>query len=136
MVLGGLFILELLGIVYLVIADPFHVRPLMQVLWQSEKTQSAPIPTSVDTPSSAPTSVKTGTAPAAVSPAVSATPVSAPAMTAAQTKALQSVGIDPNTITPAQLSCFTSILGVTRVAEIKAGAMPTSGEFFSVRSCL
>lgn len=63
-----------------------------------------------------------------------------PALNEKQEKALETFGIDPDTvpssITPAQESCFIEILGQTRVNEIKAGDLPTATEYFKAQSCI
>lgn len=129
MVMGGVFILQVVVLGYLVVADPFQIRPLVQLLWQSQKAHSLPLAS----PTTVPSGVEAG---AATTVAPDTAPTATPSMTAAQQEALNSAGIDPSTITPAQLNCFTSVLGASRMAEIKAGAVPTAAEFFSVRSCL
>jgi hypothetical protein len=57
-----------------------------------------------------------------------------------QAKALESVGINPETVppqfTPEQISCFVGILGQARVDAIVAGAVPTPAEFFQAKDCL
>ena len=130
--MGVIFTVLLCGLGYIVVADPFHVRPLLTLLLQPAKSAATETVTT-DTPVSEPT---TGASSTAASPV--ATPVREP--TSAQREALQSVGINPDSaisnITPTQMACFVGILGSVRVAEIKAGAVPTSAEFFSVRSCL
>jgi hypothetical protein len=130
--MGVLFVLLLGGLGYIVVADPFHIRPLLTLLLEPANDAGAETVTT-DTPASEPTMEASSTA---VTPGTS--PASEP--TSAQREALESVGINPESvisnITPAQLACFVSILGSARVAEIKAGAVPTSAEFFSVRSCL
>lgn len=61
-------------------------------------------------------------------------------LNASQKAALQAFGIDPNslpsTISADQVACFESKLGVSRVAEIKAGATPSMSEFFKARACI
>jgi len=57
-----------------------------------------------------------------------------------QRQALASFGIDPSslpaTLTAAQMACFESTLGASRVAEIKAGASPSAVEFFKAKGCI
>jgi len=61
-------------------------------------------------------------------------------VTPSQQEALNAWGIDPAsldaTLTPDRIACFVSILGAERVAEIKAGAVPSPMEFFKVQTCL
>ncbi len=63
-----------------------------------------------------------------------------PVLSPAQEQALETFGIDParvpSEITPEQEACFVARLGEARVAEIKAGATPTSAEFFKARDCI
>lgn len=140
MCMGGLFVLEMIVLLYLVLVDPFHVRPLVQFLWQQHSATPA-MTTEVKTPPAE--TVATDSSRETASPQKATVPPPATpttGMTAAQRTALQSAGIDPatfaNGVTPAQLNCFIGVLGASRVAEIKAGAVPTASEFFSIRSCL
>lgn len=61
-------------------------------------------------------------------------------LTAAQKAALLKFGISsssiPNTVSVTQEACFVAKLGVPRVIEIKAGAVPTTAEFLKVQSCI
>jgi hypothetical protein len=60
-------------------------------------------------------------------------------LSSSQADALKSFGIDPSvvsSISPEQEACFTAQLGAERVAEIKAGATPSAGDFFNAKSCL
>lgn len=105
------FILILIGI-YLYVADPFNIKPLLS---GSDSSVSA---------------VTNGGAVVDKNPALSP----------AQEKTLETFGIDPATvpseITPEQEACFVQILGAERVAEIKAGDTPTATEFFKAKGCL
>ncbi len=115
--LGVIFFILLIGIAYFVIADPFHLKPLFFGSSQSTTTTTA----------------TTTRLQATTSPQGSG-------LTEAQKKALETIGINPSalpsSIAPAQEACFVSILGTTRVAEIKKGAVPTVSEMFSARGCL
>ena len=143
MVLGVLFFIQLVGVGYLVIADPFNLRPLVSLVWQASGVKTALVNSAdsvstgaVDSPAGSTQSVDVPTSTVSEE-AVPATKTAT--VNSEQTKALQSVGLDASAIadiTPAQESCFVSILGAVRVGEIKAGAVPTTSEFFSVRSCL
>ena len=57
-----------------------------------------------------------------------------------QKSALRAVGIDPSTlpasISPEQVACFETKLGVARVAEIKAGSSPSPMDFLKAKSCI
>ncbi len=137
-VLGMVFFGLLLALAYVVVADPFNLSPVVDVLWQSGTT--------------APKDTVSGTdvAPPAASPSVkadatdpngaSASTPAAAGLSAEQTAALKTVGVDPNTlpttISPDQEACFIGILGASRVAEIKSGATPTATEFFAARGCI
>jgi hypothetical protein len=144
MVLGVLFFIQLVGLGYLVVADPFNLRPLAVMLWQASSTKTAAVDTGSSIPATETTVQGTSTEPVdpsadKTSEVVVPTVPQPTAVNSAQAKALQSVGLDTSAIaniTPAQESCFVSILGAVRVGDIKAGAVPTAGEFFSVRSCL
>jgi hypothetical protein len=109
--LGVIFSIIILIVIYLFIADPFKIKPL---LFGSKATTSQKA-TSTQTPSG---------------------------LSDSQKKALEAVGVNPATlpspssITPAQEACFTSKLGATRVAEIKAGASPTAVEIFTAKACI
>lgn len=63
-----------------------------------------------------------------------------PALSENQEKALETVGINPAavpaSITPEQEACFVSILGEARVAEIKAGGIPTPAEYYQAKGCI
>lgn len=142
MVLGVLFFIQLIGIGYVVIADPFNLRPLALMVWQASRVAAPVAPTPVGSESDTSASdaaVSSETQSGGTAPAAQAAARETTAINADQAKALQSVGLDASAIaaiTPAQEACFVSILGAARVAEIKAGAVPTASEFFSVRSCL
>jgi hypothetical protein len=144
MVLGVLFFIQLVGLGYLVVADPFNLRPLAVMLWQASGTKTAAVDTGSSIPATETTLQGTSTEPVDP-PADKTSEVAVPAavqptlVNSAQAKALQSVGVDASAIeniTPAQESCFVGILGAARVGAIKAGAVPTATEFFSVRGCL
>jgi len=140
--LGVVFFLLLSAGAYVWFADPFGVRPLVALLRSTSiahvsstsATHAPNVPvatTTVSTPEEAPT-------------VEHAAPVTAsgthPALTSAQEQALRSVGVDPASlparITPSQEACFTEKFGATRVAEIKAGGIPTPAELFTARTCL
>jgi len=136
-VLGFIFFWIIVGVIYFVVADPFNLRPLVNMMWQaSESVPEFVTPTDSDT--------QLNTSPTDQSAVESSqTPANAPETTsgpnAAQTKALDSVGIDSTaamSITPDQEACFVDVLGQARVNQVKAGAVPTAGEFFSARGCI
>lgn len=112
--LGVIFSIIILIVIYLFVADPFKIKPLL--FGSPAKTQSV-------TNSETTSKVNSG-------------------LSDTQKKALEAVGINPATlpspssITPAQEACFTQKLGATRVAEIKAGATPSAVEIFTAKACL
>jgi hypothetical protein len=63
-----------------------------------------------------------------------------PLLTAQQESTLESLGVDtktlPTSITAAQLACFTSKLGATRVQEIENGSAISPSDFLKARSCM
>lgn len=58
----------------------------------------------------------------------------------AQKQALVAAGIDsskvPTSVSAAQETCFVAALGDAKVAEIKAGAVPSAMEFLKTKSCI
>ncbi|OIO19138.1 MAG: hypothetical protein AUJ37_03670 [Candidatus Magasanikbacteria bacterium CG1_02_41_34] len=121
--LGIIFFLLILAGVYLYVADPYGIKPLIQQL-SGQATPMSPTPTSPTTP----TEQKNTTA--------STNPLLSPT----QEQTLEKLGIDtatlPTSITPAMEACFYTKLGITRADEIKHGATPTAGDYFAARSCL
>lgn len=125
-VLGVIFFFILIGIGYFIVADPLHIRPVVMSMYEMQTAQDnsdgASVPTnSPTTQSSAETTATTG-------------------LSDNQTKALESVGIAPESVpsqfTPEQVTCFTRILGEQRVNEIKGGDMPTPAEYFTAKECI
>lgn len=114
MTLGVIFFMLLIVGIYLFIADPFGVKPIIKIL----TAQSAPAAKQTNSP----------------------TTDKNPLLSPTQEKALQKIGIDPatlpTTITPAMETCFYAKLGVARANEIKAGSPITAGDYFAARSCL
>ena len=110
--LGVIFLIQIIVLLYIWFADPFHIRPMIDML-------------TADTPQLVESSA------GAVD--------KHPALSAQQEAALESVGINPanlpTTVTPEMESCFTAKLGSARVAEIKAGDTPTATEVFTTREC-
>lgn len=123
-VLGVLFLLELLMIAYFFIVDPWNIKPF---IFPDKSASSERVITEQGMQESdvsgtqAETSASTGVTPA-------------------QAKALETVGIDPKAVaqsfTPEQIVCFEAILGAERVVEIKGGAVPSFSEYNSVKGCL
>ncbi len=110
--LGVIFTIIILGGIYFFITDPFNLKPLIFGS-HIEKTMSDSVDTlpSVDIKLSEP-----------------------------QKEVLINVGVDPvkipSSISGAQESCFVSVLGSERVAEIKAGAVPSAAELLKGKSCV
>lgn len=117
--LGVVFFILLLILAYLFIFDPYNLKPFIT----GGNTPVKSVQTKSDTTSQTP---EANTGSSNLSPA--------------QTKALETVGIDPNTLpqsfTAEQLQCFETILGKARVEEIKAGATPSFSEFNQAKSCI
>lgn len=63
-----------------------------------------------------------------------------PLLNTDQETLLQNLGVDtkalPTSITAAQMSCFTSALGASRVQEIQNGSAITVTDYFKAKSCL
>jgi hypothetical protein len=122
--MGVLFLLQLIALAYFFIIDPYNLKPILFPADRSATTA----PVSANEISGGEESTNNGE---------QATETSG--MTAAQAEALSSVGLDADaaqSFTPEQITCFEALLGAPRVAEIKAGAVPTMGEFYTVRSCM
>lgn len=136
--MGMTFTIILCALAYVVIADPFHIRPLIALFVHTAPISSPPVTTvSVDASTTESTIMATTTELKIKSKTA---PAETAGGTADQRAALKSVGIDPDTaiknFTPVQIECFVKILGESRVVEIKAGAVPSAAEFMSVRGCL
>jgi hypothetical protein len=109
--MGIVFTLVLGGLAYIVIADPFHIRPIITLLMQ----QSAPAPTSepVSTEPSQPAGLDIVATPTerGIQPVPTPVDTAASGPTPAQRAALESVGINPSTvlegITDTQLECMS-----------------------------
>lgn len=120
--LGVIFFFLLCGAGYLWFADPFEVRPLIDLMFGNTPSVASEAVTEAD------------------GEEVQATADKNPALNATQERALEVVGIDPanvpTTITPEQEACFVEKLGSARVEEIKAGGTPSATEIFTARSCI
>lgn len=119
--MGILFIIIVATLVYLVVADPFELRPML--------FDSAQVPREAAT---------AGMLSGEVAPADTST--NELVLSSEQKDALQKYGIDPSTIpttiTPLQLVCFEEKLGTSRVTEIRMGGVPTAFELLRVKSCI
>lgn len=123
-VLGVIFSLLLLFVIYLFIVDPFNIKPL---IFGGEKVNTQQ---DVKTEKSTSTGTSTNTD----------TTTNKPFLSDAQKKTLSGFGIDPaslpSSITSTQEACFKTKLGASRFAEISAGASPSIAEFLNAKSCL
>ncbi len=111
--LGVIFFI-LIGIgVYLYMADPFQIKPLIKII-ATQSTQPTKSTTNNTTDKN-------------------------PLLSPAQEQALEKIGIDPaalpSQITPAMEACFYIKLGAKRANEIKNGSQPTTSDYFAARSC-
>ncbi len=123
-VLGVIFFILIVGVAYLWFADPFGVRPLIEIaLSPSSQNESVLLE-----------GENTGTSTGEVSQDKN------PALSPTQEQALEKIGIDPaklpSSITPEMEKCFIEKLGILRVGEIKNGATPTPTEVFSTLPCV
>ncbi len=113
MALGVIFFLLLAAGVYLYVADPYGIKPIIKSL----------------TGQSAPATKESGN-----------TADKNPLLSPTQEKALETIGINPanlpSKITPAMETCFYAKLGTARANELKNGAEPTAADYFAARSCL
>jgi pyruvate/2-oxoglutarate dehydrogenase complex dihydrolipoamide acyltransferase (E2) component len=142
-VLGAFFLLLIIALAYLFIADPLNIRPLIDSMRYTPEETAPPPPTTTESEPLAPSNAKEETSSASPPPAAPQ-PVPPqedpnPLLSPEQEATLRSFGIDPaklpSEITPDMETCFTGILGAERVAEIKAGKDPTIVEFLQARSC-
>ena len=132
-VLGVIFFVLLVMVIYFFIRDPYNLRPiLMPVISRMMFPNLSPRINKDDNLKT----TFTDTPPNTISLEVSGSG----SLTSDQTKALKAIGVEsnslPTTITPEQEECFVKILGQTRVNEIKAGNTPTTNEFIKGTSCL
>ncbi len=132
--LGVIFLILILAGVCFYIIDPYNLKPLIfgsdPVMTPPQKTINTTIP-SITTETSSNTPENT-----APTTQVSGGFVLSPA----QKQALISFDIDPasvpSSISTEQETCFTGVLGASRVTEIKAGAVPSALEFFKAKACI
>ncbi|MFZ2252954.1 MAG: hypothetical protein WAW13_02130 [Minisyncoccia bacterium] len=123
--LGVIFLILIMAGVYFFITDPLNLKPLFFGNG-TEKTQVKNA-SATETKNTIPVGAKTTTTGGFV-------------LSDTQKQALINLGIDPasvpTTISATQESCFVSVLGEARVAEIKTGAVPNAIEFFKAKSCI
>jgi hypothetical protein len=130
MVLGILFVIILILLTVLFIADPYNLKPMFFGTSGTAQTTAKPVaPVTTDT-----TTASTSDTPVPVTTDTTFT------LSAAQKQALVGLGIDPNsvpeTVTAEQALCFEGKLGAPRVAEIRAGSVPSTFELIKVKSCV
>lgn len=123
MALGVIFFILILIGVYLFVADPYNIKPL---LFGSES----------NTPAEQPEAAASNKNTSAREPASDKNPI----LNQNQEAALEAVGINPanipNEVSPQQQRCFEDTLGADRVAAITAGDTPSATEIFTARNCL
>lgn len=102
------FVLILIGL-YLFIADPYNIKPLIFGSDSSVETSSTQV----------------GSNPA----------INEKQEKVLETFGIDPSSV-PSSFTPEQESCFVEILGQARVDEIKAGGSPTATEYFKAKGCL
>jgi hypothetical protein len=110
------FIIILIGI-YLFVADPFGIKPLILSFTGQPVAENQILPKNSTSSTS-----------------------SNPMLNAQQEKALKAIGIDPSklptSITPEMEKCFYEKLGDQRAGEIKNGSTPTALDLLKVKPCL
>lgn len=130
-VLGFIFFWIIVGVIYFVVADPFNLRPIIKMLWQETAAETVLMDRTI---SETDQSVSTETNDVSENPTKDTS-----GLNAEQSAALKAVGLGTDaitSITAEQEACFVKVLGQARVNAVKAGAVPTASEFFSVRGCL
>lgn len=100
---------------YLYVADPFEIKPLIKMLMSDQQKAGTKLKTTGTTDKN-------------------------PLLSPTQEQALEKIGIDPaslpSQITPAMEACFYTKLGDKRANEIKNGSQPTAADYFAARGCL
>ena len=123
--LGVIFLILIMCGVYFFITDPLNLKPLFfgSEIGKTEVKSTSATETKATTTGGAKTTTTGGFV-----------------LSDTQKQALINLGIDPasvpTTISATQESCFVSVLGEARVAEIKTGAVPNAIEFFKAKSCI
>ena len=125
--LGIIFLVLLCIGLYLFIADPYNLKPLIFGNHHSVSTFSPTKESSTET-----AAIETSTSSDVATDSFK--------LSEAQKQALIELGIDPasvpTTITVEQKICFVGALGEARVADIQAGAVPGAFELLKVKPCL
>ncbi len=138
-VMGVIFTILIVIGIYLFITDPWNIKPILfgGSTGMSIPKQQVQKATPVTTTESSGATTSTEMADAKTH---SLTTDSSFTLSDKQKQALVSFGIDPvvvpSTISPEVEACFVVNLGASRVAEIKAGAVPGAIEFFKAKSCI
>ncbi len=122
-----ILVLFLFASAWLLIENPFNIRGIIfyKLGWSSELVQI--VPTEKIEAEQSKESINSIPEPTSPLP-----------MTNAQKEAVESFGIDPNSlvITPAMEDCFVEKIGQERVDSIKQGATPSALELLKSSSCL
>ena len=120
--LGVMLVLIVGAVTYFIIADPLNIKPMLfgsSASGLQAQTGATDAGTTVDT-----------------SPATNESFT----LSDAQKEALRGFGIDPasvpSTVTSVQVACFEEHLGADRVAEIRAGGVPSAFELLKVKACI
>lgn len=123
-----LLILVLIGL-YFFIADPYNLKSLFSSGSAAPQSYS---PADTDVESTADSTDSSATTTAVASGGFE--------LSRGQKEALVSLGIDPDavpdSVSAEQEACFAGVLGEERVAEIKAGAVPSNFELLKAQSCI
>lgn len=119
--LCALFLVLLCFGIYLFVADPFNLKPL--IFGDISTGTQQKIAPREDTGTSTEVQTSAGFT-----------------LSEAQKSALTTLGIDPaavpSSISAEQESCFIKTLGESRVSEIKAGAVPNAIELLKAKPCI
>ena len=111
--LGVIFFLLIMLGIYLWVADPFGLKPLLKAFSQPLNVSGQSLDDSIG---------------------------NQPSLTPEQEATLENYGINPatlpTTLTPEMEACFIEKLGTARVNEIKAGDEPGAMDFIKAGACL
>lgn len=125
--LGVIFFVLILISIYLYVADPFNIKPLIE-LFTSQQEFSNSNEEGVESSGQSNASDQENSQDDNTNLSIE------------QKAALEKIGVDPSSVpnefTQEQQECFEGILGSERVEEIKAGSSPSATEFFKARECL
>jgi uncharacterized Zn finger protein len=132
---GVLFLIQVAGLVYLVVADPFNLRPLVSLYLSAQQRQGVQEGLA-ETSEASLASAKQDTS--EVEPATDGVHTVQP--TPQQMQVLEEQGLDVDAVesalTPETVQCLTDLFGVERVEEVQAGAVPTPEELVRGVVCL